>query len=126
MTSSDPAIEKQIDLAQETAKDRNAYTFEKKAEFVAAMNKQLLELENNLAELSTKVEKSSDKVKTEAKPKLAALKEQTTLLRNQIAGVAMATPTTWDGIKADSNKAYRTLRDGIDQSRQWLSEKIAP
>lgn len=127
---SNSTVAESVDSAQNKAKDAatdlKIYTYEKKSEFVGVMNKQLVDLEKNIGELSDKIEKSSDKVKAEAKPKLAALKEQATALKLQIAEIAKATPTTWDGIKADSDKAYNSLKNGVSQSRQWLADKIAP
>lgn len=127
--SNSKAIEKQMSNAQETAKkatsDLMSYSYEKKAEFVNAMENQWDDLETHIEELSAKVEKSSDKVKAEAKPKLAALREQSTKLKKQITEVAEATPSTWDGIKADSSKAYAALKDSLAQSRQWLANLIS-
>ena len=40
--------------------------------------------------------------------------------------VTNATESTWGTIKADFEKAYAGLKDGFAQSRQWLSDKIAP
>jgi hypothetical protein len=72
------------------------------------------------------IEKSSDKVKTEAEPKLAALRQQSELLTKQVEAISKSTPTTWDGIKADANSAYVSLKDSLAQARQWVSDKIEP
>jgi hypothetical protein len=46
--------------------------------------------------------------------------------RNQQLDVARnATESTWDSVKAGSKKAYGELKDGFQQARQWVSEKIA-
>ena len=123
-------VSKQMDTTQEAAekaaRNLQSYTYEKKSEFVAYMNSQHADLEANIQELSSKIDASSDKVKAEAKPKLAALKEQAAALKKQIAATTDATPTTWSGIKADSNNAYQALKDGVVQSREWLADKIAP
>lgn len=119
-----------LDQAQAAVKDATQqmqdYTFERKTEFVAAMQTQLAELNRSLDELSASIEKSSDAAKAEATPKLAALREQATQLTKQLAKVTDATPSTWSSIKAESEKAYAALKDGVAKSRQWLSDKIAP
>jgi phage host-nuclease inhibitor protein Gam len=102
------------------------YTFAQKAEFVTAMQTQLADLNRNLDELSAKIEKSSEAVQADAKPKLAALRDQATQLNKRLDEVTNATESTWGTIKADFEKAYAGLKDGFAQSRQWLSDKIAP
>ena len=120
----------QLDKAQAAATDAaqqlKDYTYEQKTEFVASMQTQLAALNQSLDEVAAKIEKSSDAAKADATPKLAALREQATKLTQQLAEVANATPSTWDTIKADSVKAYAALKDGVTQSRQWISDKIAP
>lgn len=119
---------KQMDSAQVATKSSNDqikdYTFAQKSEFVAQMKVQLDELNKNLDELSAKIAGSTDAVKKEAEPKLAALRQQSTQMTKQLASVTTATPMTWDGIKADSEKAYDSLKDGFAQARDWVAEKI--
>jgi len=124
------AVVKQIDKTQDAAKgaamDLKAYTYERKNEFVAAMKKQVDALEQNIQELASMIEKSSDKIKAEAKPKLAALREQSSLLAKQVEEIDKSTPSTWESIKAETQKAYGSLKDGLTQARQWVSDKIEP
>ena len=54
------------------------------------------------------------------------MREQSAQLKKQLGTVTNATSSTWSGIKADSEKAYTALKDGVAKSRQWVSEKIAP
>ena len=110
----------------EAAQDMKEYAYAQKAEFVAKMQGQLAELNRDLDQLATKVEKSSDAVKAEAKPKLQALREQATQLNKQLEDVKNATESTWDSVKTASKKAYEATKDGFNQARQWVSDKIAP
>ena len=107
---------------KQAAQDMKDYTFAQKAEFVKAMQSQLDALNQNLDQLSTKIESSSDAVKAEAKPKLQALRDQAAQLNKQLDDARNATDSTWDSIK----KAYEATKDGFNQARQWVSEKIAP
>jgi len=108
------------------ARDMKDYTFAQKTEFVSTMQAQLDTLNKDLDQLSAKIQTSSDAVKNEAKPKLQALRDQSAQLTKQLDNVRNATPSTWDSVKATSQKAFDSLKDGFQQSRQWLSDKIAP
>ena len=120
----------QLDQVQEktaeAAQDMKDYTFAQKAEFTAKMQADLAAINKDLDQLSDKIDKSSDAVKAEAKPKLQALREKAAELNKQLDEVKNATESTWDSVKASSKKAYGDLKDGFNQARQWVSEKIAP
>jgi ABC-type transporter Mla subunit MlaD len=111
---------------KEAAQDMKDYTYAQKADFVANMRSRLDALDKDLDQLSAKIESSSDTVKAEAKPKLQAVRDQAAQLTKQLDGVKDATESTWDSVKATSQKAFDSLKDGFQQSRQWLSDKIAP
>ena len=115
----------QIETKQAAA-DMKDYTFAQKDEFVKYMQGQLTALNQDLDKLSAKIESSSDAVKAEAKPKLQALREQATKLNQQLADASNATESTWDSVKAGTKKAYDAVEKGFMDSRQWVSEKIAP
>ena len=120
----------QFDKVQEKTKeavqDMKDYTFAQKAEFTAKMQSQLAGINKDLDQLAAKIEKSSDAAKAEAKPRLQALREKADQLGKQLDEVKNATESTWDSVKAGSKKAYNELKDGFNQSRQWVSDKIAP
>lgn len=111
---------------KEAAQEMKDYTFAQKAEFTAKMQSQLVEINKDLDQLSTKIDKSSDAVKAEAKPKLQALREQADQLGKQLDEARNATDSTWESVKATSKKAYNDLKDQFNQARQWVSDKIAP
>jgi chromosome segregation ATPase len=111
---------------KQAAQDMKDYTFAQKAEFVKAMQVQLDALNKDLDQLSAKIDSSSDAVKAEAKPKLQALRDQTAQLNKQLDEAKNATESTWDSVKAGFSKAYDATKDGFNQARQWVSDKIAP
>jgi hypothetical protein len=47
-------------------------------------------------------------------------------LNTQLEDAANATESTWDTVKNGFKKAYESTKDGIQQARQWVSDKIAP
>jgi len=120
----------QIDKAEaktaEAAQDMKDYTFAQKAEFTEKMQGQLNALNRDLDQLGDRIEKSSDAVKAEAKPKLEALRGQTAGLNKQLEEVKNATESTWDSVKSGFKKAYESSKDGFQQARVWVSDKIAP
>ena len=124
------ATAKQIDKVtketKEAAQEMKDYAYAQKAEFVEKMQIQLSEIHKDLDQLSARIEKSSDAAKAEARPKFQALREQAAKLNKQLDEAKDATESTWDSVKAGTKKAYEGLKDGIQQSRQWVSDKIAP
>ena len=111
---------------KKTAQDLKDYTFAQKAEFTALMRTQLAEINQDMDELTAKIEKSSDEVKAAAKPKLQALHEQRDHLNQQLEDAGNATESTWESFKSGTSKAFDALKEGFKESRQWISEKIAP
>jgi capsule polysaccharide export protein KpsE/RkpR len=120
----------QLDKAQaktaEAARDMKDYSYAQKAQFVEKMQGELAALNADLAQLASKIEKSSDAAKAEAKPKLQALRDQTAQLNKHLDNVKNATESTWDSVKDGFNKAYQSSKDGFQDARQWVSDKIAP
>jgi chromosome segregation ATPase len=120
----------QIDKVQtetkQAALDMKDYTYAQKAEFVKAMQAQLTTLDQDLDKLAAKIDSASDAVKAEAKPKLQALRDQAAKLNQQLADASNATASTWDSVKAGSQKAYDALAKSFTEARQWVSDKIAP
>jgi hypothetical protein len=111
---------------KQAAADMKDYTFAQKDEFVKVMQVQLDALNKDLDALSAKVDSSSDAVKAEAKPKLQALRDQVAQLNKQLDEAKNATASTWDSVKAGCQKAYDATKNGFNQARQWVSDKIAP
>jgi len=119
-------LEKVEVATKDTAVAIKEYTFGQKTEFVMAMKEQLTALNQAMDELSVKIERASEAVKAEAAPKFAALREKAARLTKQVDEMSNATLPTWNVMKADTEKACAELKDGIAQSRQAVSDKIAP
>ena len=119
-------IDKVAEKTAEAAQDMKDYTYAQKAQFVEKMQAELTGLNRDVDQLAARIEKSSDAVKVEAKPKLQMLRDEVTQLNKQLDNVRNATESTWDSVKATSQKAFASLKDGFQTSRQWVSEKIAP
>ena len=119
-------IDKAQDAASEVTKDLKAYTYAQKKEFVAAMEKQMADLNRSLDELEASIAKAGPAIKAEAAPKLVALRTKAELLTKHLDTAKDATSSTWDTVKTTTSKAYDDLSTNFNQARQWVSEKIAP
>ena len=119
-------LDKVQEKTAEAARDMKDYTYAQKAQFVEKMQVQLAGLNRDLDQLAARIEKSSDAVKAEAKPKLQALRDQTARLNRHLDEVRNATESTWDSVKNSFKKTYESSKDGFQQARQWVSDKLAP
>ena len=121
---------KELDKVQaattSAAMEMKDFTFAQRTEFVVKMRAQVAELNASIEEVSLRIAASSDAVKEKSASKLAALRAQSAALDKQLDAITSATQSTWSRVKADSEKAYAALKDGVNQSRQWVSDVIAP
>ena len=125
-TTTSEQINKVQAKTEEAAQNMKDYTYAQKDQFVEYMQGQLKALNHDVDQLADKIDKSSDAVKAEAKPKLQALRDQTAQLNKQLDEARGATESTWDSVKDGFKKAYDSSKDGFNQARQWVSDKIAP
>jgi cytochrome c556 len=111
--------------SKQVAQDKIDYAYAQKAEFSKDMKDKVATLNQDIDGLSAKIEKGSDAVKADAKPKLQDLRDQVTSLNAQLAKIPEATESTWDSVKSGFNKGYVATVDGIQSARKWVSDKIA-
>lgn len=130
VTENPKATSEQIDKTKadikDAAQDMKDYAFAQKAEFVTNMQAELEGINRDLDQLAARIEKANDAAKAEAKPKLQALRDQMAKLNTQLEAARNATESTWDDVKAGFKQGYSNLKDGFNQARQWVSDKIAP
>jgi DNA anti-recombination protein RmuC len=112
--------------SKDAAKDIKDYAYAQKGDFVATMQAQLDEINQDLDRLAAKIEASNDAAKAEAKPKLQRLRDQTAKLGRHLDEAKNATESTWEDVKEGFKKGYSELKDGFQVARQWVSDKIAP
>jgi PBP1b-binding outer membrane lipoprotein LpoB len=111
---------------KQAAVDMKDYTFAQKDEFVKYMQGQLATLNSDLDKLTAKIDSSSAAVQAEAKPKLQALRDQAAKLNQQLVDDQNATETTWESVKAATQKGYDAMVASFSDARQWVSDKVAP
>ena len=128
-TSQDSAAALQLGKAKaatiEAAQAVEDYTYTRKAEFVAKMNKDMGVLQDDLNLLAAKVDGVGNVAKADAKAKLAAAREKWAKTKQQQDQVENATESTWNDVKRGFKESYAGLKDSVDTTRQWLSDKLA-
>ena len=125
-----PATARQFDQvrqdANQAAQPMTDYAYAHRAEYVATRQAELAEINRDLDQLAAKIERANDAAKTEATPRLQALREQAVRLNTHLDEAKNATESTWDDVKAGFNQGYSDLKNGFEQARRWVSEKIDP
>jgi uncharacterized protein YicC (UPF0701 family) len=102
------------------------YAYARKAEFVAKMRREMLATQEELDRLAAKAERASGTAKADAQTKLAAAREKWTKTKQQLDQAERATESTWEDVKSDVKASYGGLKSSVDDTRRWLSDKIAP
>ncbi len=126
METASQQLEKATEETKEAASAINDYAYAQRMEFVDKMKAKLAGINRELDTLATKLENSSDDVKTEGKAKLQALRDKLAGLDKQLDGIKHVGESTWDKVKDGFNKSYDEVKGSLNQAREWLSEKIAP
>jgi hypothetical protein len=111
---------------QEAAQAMVDYAYARKTEFVAKMNRELIILQEDLDRLGAKVESSAGTAKADAKARLETVREKYAKTKTLLAQTESATESTWNGAAGGFRQSYVALRNSVDETRQWLSDKIAP
>jgi hypothetical protein len=106
--------------ATQSAKE---YTFAQKDQFIAMLKDQMSALKQDIATLSDKIDKSSDAAKSDAQPKLQALRDQEAKLEQASDRAVGATESTWNDVKSEASAQIDELKKGVDDVRRWITEK---
>lgn len=125
-TTTSQRLENVEDRNDATDLDIENYTYNQKDQFVQTMEIRLAEINQELNEMSAKLERSSAEARAEAQPKMRALRDQSDALSRQLDEVKDASESNWENVKIRSQETFESLEEGFQESRQWLSEKIAP
>jgi cytochrome c556 len=112
--------------SKQVAQDKVDYAYAQKEEFSKAMKAKIAALNQDIDSLSAQIDKGSDAMKADAKPKMQELRDHVASLNAQLDKIPEATDTTWDSIKSGVNKGYVATVDGIQSARTWVAAKIAP
>jgi Arc/MetJ family transcription regulator len=111
---------------KEAAQSMREYAYAEKAEFVNKMKKELVDIQGELDRLGNKVDRASGAAKADGKVKLATVREKWTQTKQQLDRTETATASNWDEVKNGFKQSYADLKNSLEKTRQWLSDKIAP
>jgi len=127
-TSNATAASEQLDKVKQdtaqTAQDMKTYTYAQKDEFVKNMQIELDKLNQELADLSAKIDRASDTAKADAKPKLDALKVQIAALGVDLDKAKNATESTWEDVKTGAQKALDDTTEAFKEAGQWIDKQL--
>ncbi|HLP10022.1 MAG TPA: hypothetical protein VK178_17810 [Opitutaceae bacterium] len=112
--------------ASDAADEIQDFSYEQRANYVAAARAKIENLKTRLEKLSASVERSSEAVKADSRPRLAALRERIAKLEAQLDSAENTGADAWDHFKADMRNSYAEMKKSFREARQWTSEKIAP
>lgn len=102
------------------------YAYAERSEFVDKMKKDMVGTQEELDRLGAKVDSANDAAKADAKVKLAAVREKWSQAKKQLERAESATASDWDDVKNGFKQSYIDLKITFNQTRQWLSDRIAP
>lgn len=119
-------LEETQDSGAAFLRDLGRYGYAQKEDFVAAMRREVDRLDREMEALAAKTEQASEAVKAEARPKIAALRQQSAQLKEKIDAAVRANEPEWENFKQDLRDGYQASSRSLDETRRWLSDKIAP
>jgi len=119
--SSNPASVQQFAQDRRAAQDLAGYTFAQKGDFIKAMTTARDDLNQQLVQLSAKVDLASSTVQTEERSKLGTLQTQLNELDAKLDQDKISTETNWDQAKADAQQAYETTRQSLENMNARLN-----
>jgi hypothetical protein len=127
--STDTTTDQQLDkLKQDTAQaaqDLKDYTYTQKDAFVQKMQVVRDELNQELTELSAKMDHASADAKTAAQPKLDALKAQIAALDVELDKAKNSTEATWADVKTGAQTALDKTTAAFEEAGQWIDKQFS-
>jgi ribosomal protein L7/L12 len=127
-TTGDTTVSRQFQQVKQdvnqTTQDLKTYTYEQKDAFVQTMQAEIDKLNQELLQLTAKIDVAGDSIKAAAQPKLEALKTQVAALGIYLNEAKNATAATWDEVKADAQKAYAEAKQDFQDAGQWIDQQV--
>lgn len=110
----------------ETKAAAKDFAYAQRAELLSQLNKELVDTQAEVDRLSANVDKSRSATNVEIKAKLQTLRDKWAVAKNRLQESEGATESTWDELRAGARRSFTDLKDTVDETRKWLSEKIEP
>lgn len=124
--ATDRKVDKAARETSNVAEEINEYTYAQRTEYADRMRTEINTIKRDMDTLAAKLENASEPAKTEGRAKLEALRVKVAALEKQLDAVQGSSESTWNDVKSGFRRSYDEVRESFQQSRQWLSDKIAP
>jgi len=125
--SSDPATTQQLAQVkqdvQKTMQDLKDYTYDQKEDFFKTIQSDVDELNQEMSQLSAKIDRASDAVKATAKPKLDSLMVQISKLNIEVDEAKTATESIWGDAKLKVQRAYDDAKQTFHDVADWVDQQ---
>jgi hypothetical protein len=102
------------------------YAFAQREEYINGLKVELQEIQRDYDKVMASVESAGDARKEELKDGIVKMQLQLDAAKENLNKAGNATEDNWDAVKSDIRSSWNNLQDSLDQSREWLSEKISP
>jgi vacuolar-type H+-ATPase subunit I/STV1 len=112
-------------VKEDLARSAVDYSYEQKADFVAAVVSDLEALDKKIQKLSDKVATARDNLKADAKAKLEALREQRKKLNEKLEDAKNSADSNWLEAKANFKTAYDDVKNAVKDTWKWLTDKLS-
>jgi hypothetical protein len=99
------------------------YSYAQKDDYFKAMQTELDELNQTLAQLSAKIQRGSDATKAAAQPKLDSVQLQINQLSDALDSAKSATESIWGDAKASVQRANDNALETLHNVSQWVDQQ---
>ena len=124
--SSDKPLKAINERVEDLNQNVSDYSYAQKEKFVKKMENELARLKKDIIALEEKAKKAGGSAKMEAKTRIQEIKDGTKELEKKVSMLKDATEDKWEDIKVKFNESMDDVKEAIEKSRTWISEKIAP
>jgi len=125
--SSDPATDQQLAQikqdVQKTVQDLKDYTYDQKEEFFKTIQGDIDELNQEMSQLTAKIDRASDAVKASAKPRLDSLQVELSKLNIEVDEAKTATESIWGDAKIKVQRAYDDAKQAFHDMADWVNQQ---
>ena len=123
-----PAKEREnaMTATKEAAEALKVYAYAERDEFIDVANRDLAEIQAEMDRLRQVAARSRGAARADAEAKLEVVAERWADAKAHVERAESATESTWEDAQARYRKTRSDLKTSLDESRQWLSDRIEP
>lgn len=119
------AAEAEVTAAREAAKiaaqDLEDFGYERRAEYLARVKRELNDSEIELNQLAR-----SGAAKADSEGRILTVRGRWTTAKEKLDAAGLASEATWSDAKKAIKQSRNDLKDAMATTRQWLSDQIEP